>query len=146
MTSLPDLAVVALLVLPLAAAGAAKAPVHVEPLIVVRPVCYDGDTCTIDVPAWPIFFKRMPVRLRGLDAPEIGARCEAERVMALRARARLRTLVAGAKRLDLVAVERDKYFRLLATMRADGVDIAAVLIGEGLARHYSGGTRTSWCP
>ncbi|MEE8448005.1 MAG: hypothetical protein V3S39_00085 [Thermodesulfobacteriota bacterium] len=34
--------------------------------------CYDGDTCTFDIPyVHPLLGKRIAVRFRGIDTPEI---------------------------------------------------------------------------
>lgn len=130
------------------AVGRGNAETPASPaVVVVRPTCHDGDTCTVDIPGWPpIIGQRMPVRLRGLDAPEIRGACDKERELAVRARDRLRALMQGARRIELREVGRDKYFRLLARVTADGADVAHVLITEGLARRYSGGVRRGWCP
>jgi endonuclease YncB( thermonuclease family) len=51
-----------------------------------------------------------------------------------------------AKRIELVDLRRDKYFRVLAGIRADGRDVARQLIEAGLAVPYAGGTKTAnWC-
>jgi endonuclease YncB( thermonuclease family) len=101
-------------------------------------------------------------RLVGFDTPESGlqARCEAERALAARATFRLRQLVAGGGlRLERVpcacrkgteGTQRCNYGRLCGVLRAGGRDVAAIMIGEGLAREYiCSGTRCprrqSWC-
>ncbi len=41
---------------------------------------------------------------------------------------------------------RDKYFRIDARVLADGQDLADLLISQGLAVPYDGGTKTAdWC-
>ena len=108
--------------------------------------CYDGDTCTVTIPGvHPVIGDRIAIRLRGLDSPEMRGRCEAESRQARAARDYLQALLKRASRIDLLAVERGKYFRLVATLMADGVDVAQALILRGLARPYSGGRRLSWC-
>ena len=43
-------------------------------------------------------------------------------------------------------MRRDKYFRILAGIRADGRDVGRMLIEAGLAVQYDGGTKTAnWC-
>lgn len=105
----------------------------------------DGDTLRVRVRLWPNgLVAEEPVRLAGLDAPELRGQCESERAAARRARARLAEL-AGI-RVVLRAVSRDKYGRLLARVETpDGRDLAARLIAEGLARAYAGGARAGWC-
>lgn len=96
----------------------------------------DGDT---------IVHRGETIRLRGLDAPEIHGRCEAEARLAIRARDRLAVLLAGGFRV--FPAGRDRYGRVLAVVRdARGRDVAQVLIAEGLARPYDGrGPRAGWC-
>ena len=105
----------------------------------------DGDTVRIN---------QESVRLVGFNTPETrGAACEAERALGYRAKERLRQLIdqASTIRLDYEttragSLSRDQYRRLLAVLLLDGRDVGAVLIGEGLARAYSGRTaRGSWC-
>lgn len=109
--------------------------------------CYDGDTCTFTIPdVHPLLGERIGVRIRGIDAPEIRGKCEAEKALARVARDRLRALFAEAVRIDLVNVSRGKYFRIIADVEADGINVADILLQEGLGRGYSGEARESWCP
>jgi micrococcal nuclease len=96
----------------------------------------DGDT---------IVHQGQTIRIMGLDAPEVHHRCPAEKELAERARARLAELLA-----DGFTVERhghDRYGRVLAVVfDARGMNVAHVLIQEGLARRYNGrGPRELWC-
>jgi endonuclease YncB( thermonuclease family) len=101
-------------------------------------------------------------RLIGFDTPERGdlARCARERTLAQQAKQRLQQLVgSGQVTLQRVAcackpgtegTSRCNYGRLCATLRADGQDVGAILIREGLAHSYvCSGTgcprRRSWC-
>ena len=85
------------------------------------------------------------VRVIGLDAPEMRARCPVERALAVVARDRLAKLVEAG--VTLRPRGRDRYRRLLAVvLDSRGHDVAAVLVGEGLARPYDGhGRRQGWC-
>lgn len=85
------------------------------------------------------------IRLIGLDAPELRARCDREWHAARASRARLQQLVAGGVQLERRGT--DRYRRTLAIARTrDGRDVAMVMIGEGHARAYSGrGRRGGWC-
>jgi endonuclease YncB( thermonuclease family) len=113
----------------------------------------DGDTVRV---------RGQVYRLVGFDAPESGsqARCAAERLLAERATARLRQLVArGPLQFEPVAcscpagtegTRRCNYGRLCAMLSADGRDVGAIMIAEGLARRYvCSGTRCpprqGWC-
>ncbi len=107
---------------------------------------YDGDTITVDINGWPpIIGDDISIRVRGLDTPEIRGKCDTEKEMAQNARNRLQQLLEASELITLVDYERGKYFRLVATVMADGKDVAETLIGEGLARPYDGGKREGWC-
>lgn len=110
---------------------------------VVRVV--DGDTLVVRARIWPGQVVETAVRLAGIDAPERHGACAAERALAERAALRLAEL-AGS-RVRLTAVVPDKFGgRVRASVEAaDGRDIDASLIGEGLARAYAG-RRRGWCP
>ena len=85
------------------------------------------------------------IRIIGLDAPELRGQCRAERRLAERARDRLAELV-DTDDIEIIRSARpDKYRRTLAIIRADGQDVARVLIQEGLARVYNGERRNGWC-
>ena len=106
---------------------------------------YDGDTITVRVASWPPIFSNMSFRLRGFDAPELRGGCERARALAGRAKRRLSRLIHEATTVSLRDIERGKYFRLVATVYADGIPVSLVLIDAGLARPYDGGARESWC-
>jgi micrococcal nuclease len=112
--------------------------------------CYDGDTCTItlsDPFLPPVLGERIPVRLAGIDTPELRGDCAAEISAAYQARDLLRAHIAQAVRIDLVGAERDKYFRLRGRLIADGQDLSALLLHSGLAVPYNGGARQpTHCP
>jgi len=106
----------------------------------------DGDTFEARVRIWPGMEITTRVRLRGIDAPELHARCDAEQVKALAARDALARLLAEGA-VGIARVGQDKYGgRVDADVStARTPDVAAVLLGGGYARRYSGGRRESWC-
>lgn len=100
--------------------------------------------------------------LVGFNTPETGgnAQCASEHAVGLQAAARLRQLVAqGGAELERVpcacrpgteGTRACNYGRLCGVLRVQGRDAGAILIAEGLARHYRcSGTncppRGSWC-
>lgn len=86
---------------------------------------HDGDTITVlDADK-----AQHRVRLEGIDAPEIG------QPFGTVARDRLAALVKG-KSVTLHAHGRDRYGRTLATVDAEGRDVATQLVTEGLSWHY----------
>lgn len=108
---------------------------------------YDADTITVnlkDLP--PVFGEELGIRVAGIDAPEIRGRCAQEEQLALQARDRVRELLEQAQQIDLVDMERDKYFRVVAKVNVDGRDLSQLLLEEGHAVIYDGGTKSKdWC-
>lgn len=86
------------------------------------------------------------MRLRGIDTPELNARCSEEYRMAETARDALRRVLAeGDVRIAQVAI--DKYGgRVLADVSTRATsDVSAALLAAGHARAYAGGRRENWC-
>lgn len=103
----------------------------------------DGDTVLVLAMPWPDQHVRVAVRLRGIDAPEMKAKCPREREAAERARAALADLAGDAGVVALYNVSGGKYFgRVLADMVTPaGVDIGPELMARGLVAAYDGGKR-----
>lgn len=114
---------------------------------VVKPVkVYDGDSFKVDIEHWPALIgKSMDIRLKGADAPSYKAECKRERELAQQATNFTLKFLTGATTVELVDVEKDQYFRLLARVQADGKDLSTALINAGLAKPYEGGQIKSWC-
>ena len=107
---------------------------------------YDGDTFRVDVAEiHPLIGQNMPIRLRGVDTPEIRAKCDQEKALAIKARDFVRDLLANAETILLENIDRGKYFRIVADVSVDGVDLGSTLIENGLGRPYDGGKKESWC-
>ncbi len=108
--------------------------------------CHDGDTCTVELPALPSVFRRIEVRFRGIDAPELHGRCPQEIAKAEAAKAIVSSVLAQAKSIRLEQVHRDKFFRLNAYVIADGRNLSKELLALGYAVEYWGrGTKQDWC-
>ena len=115
-----------------------------HPAEVVRVL--DGDTFEARVRIWPGMEVTTRVRLRGIDAPEMHARCEDERAKAIAARDALaRILNEGT--VGIARIGQDKYGgRVDADVStARTTDVSAALLERGVARRYDGGRRQSWC-
>lgn len=109
---------------------------------------YDGDTITVNIPRLPaVFGERIGIRVRGVDTPEIRAKCDNEKYLAIRARNYVRNLLENATKIDLINPERGKYFRIVADVRYDGADLKDSLLEMGYAVRYDGGRKSNpWCP
>ena len=127
---------------PLAAPASARGGTH--PAEVLRVI--DGDTFEARVHVWPGLDITTKIRLRGIDAPELKARCPAERSMAEAARDALRDMLAEGA-VGISAVTPDKYGgRVVADTATRSVaSVSAELEAKGLARRYGGGRRLGWC-
>jgi endonuclease YncB( thermonuclease family) len=111
---------------------------------VVRVV--DGDTLAVRAQVWLGQQVTTLVRLAGIDAPELAGGCAAERDMGGRARRALKRL--AGRGVILHDLRFGKFAgRIVARVHAaDGRDLAAALIAQGLARPFKGGRRGGWCP
>ena len=102
----------------------------------------DGDTFMIDIPNIPdVFGKNIAVRIRGIDTPELNDKREDIRKISIQARDELERLLLNAKKITLYNLGRDKYFRLLASVKADNIEVSEYLIKKGLAKKYNGGKK-----
>lgn len=106
-----------------------------KPVKVLRVV--DGDTLIVRLPMW----RRLRVRMLGLDAPEMKDKRPAVRKIAKQAKMRLMELVKGGAMIrpkdGYACAFRDKYRRVLAVLlvqeNGKWIDAASKLVSEGLA-------------
>ena len=107
---------------------------------------YDGDTFRVDIDSLPpIVGKNIPIRLNGVDTPEIRGKCQYEKDLAIKARDFVRNKLANAKEIKLNHLQRGKYFRVVANVMVDGVSLEKELLENKLAYKYTGGKKSSWC-
>ena len=102
----------------------------------------DGDTFIINIPNIPdVFGKEIAVRIRGIDTPELNDKREEIRKISIQAKEELEKLLTSGEKIILYNLGRDKYFRLLASVKVDNVDIAEHMIKKGLAKEYDEGKK-----
>ena len=105
---------------------------------------YDGDTITIasslPIPNAPMY--RFPVRLRGIDAPEMKGKSEDEKRAAKISQKALEDLILH-KNVTLKNVETEKYGRILADVFFDDVNLSKFMLKNNYAVEYDGGTKKS---
>jgi micrococcal nuclease len=109
---------------------------------------YDADTITVEISdVHPLLGHEAQVRVNGIDAPEVRTKDACEAKAADSARLRAKEILTAAKRIDLLNVAKDKYFRILADVFVDGFSLADILLKEGLAVSYDGGRKeiVKWC-
>lgn len=64
--------------------------------------------------------------------------------IAIKAKEELEKLLLNSKNITLYNLDRDKYFRLLASVKVGNIDVAEYMIKKGLAKSYDGCVKTSW--
>ena len=107
---------------------------------------YDGDTFRVNIDSLPpLIGKNIPVRLEGVDTPEINGKCQHEKDLALEARDFVRSKLSNAVEILLNDLQRGKYFRIVAKVYIDGVSLEEELLQNGLAYQYNGGKKSNWC-
>jgi len=105
----------------------------------------DGDCFVCDVDEWPpVIGRRVPIRIAGIDAPELDDTRPAARALAYRAKRFLETKLKQASLVELRNIRRGKYFRLNAEVYVDGHSLARLLLEHGLALPYEGGKKPAF--
>ena len=120
----------------------------------------DGDSIVCVVPVLGSYFK-FPIRLKGIDTPELRSKDPAMRERAVRAREFLIDALVPGRVSDkhsvrehlnenvvlvyLNCAKNDKYGRVLADVyvhASDVMSVSSALIQNGLAHVYDGGAKT----
>jgi endonuclease YncB( thermonuclease family) len=93
----------------------------------------DGDTIRVAIGIWPDE-EVTAIRVRGVDTPELKARCPEEHALAQKAKAFTAGFLPAGSIVILRKIKADKYRgRYDADVqRSDGRELAAALIGAGL--------------
>jgi endonuclease YncB( thermonuclease family) len=111
---------------------------------------YDADTITIasKLPYKDSPIYRLPVRLNGIDAPEMKGKdiSDEEKEAAKLARDYVANLVLD-KIVKLKNIETEKYGRILADVYIDNINLNELLLNERYVVKYDGGHKvkpTSW--
>ena len=108
---------------------------------------YDGDTIGVSLDLGLSIRVKASCRLLGIDTPELRTKNAAEKKLGYEARDRVRGLILKQWVTLHSVAKPDKYGRLLVQVWTDEkVCINELLVAEGLARAYDGGTRLPWFP
>lgn len=127
-------------------APAAKAPtVPASALMRAKfPICKSGKRVTCVVDGDTVWFKGEKMRLRGVNAPEVGdPNCRKEARLAAKATKRLQKIL-NANAWSISRHGSDRYGRTLAEFHIGHGTAGDILIREGLA-HKWGGYKRGWC-
>lgn len=109
----------------------------------------DGDTFVINVKNIPdVFGEEIAVRIRGIDTPELNDERDEIQKISIQAKEELERLLYSGEKVVLYDLGRDKYFRLLASVKVGDIDIAEYMtltvgrrLERGLAKKYDGGKK-----
>ena len=105
----------------------------------------DGDTIKVNIEhIHPLIGESISVRLAGIDTPEIHSRDPALRERAQQAKAFTEEALKNADRILLKNMRRGKYFRILAEVHIDGINLTDKLLEAGHGVPYFGGKKPSW--
>ena len=104
---------------------------------------YDGDTFKINLNcSLAVYCEKVPVRVRGVDTPEIKGKTEREKKLAQKAKEFAKEFLSQEP-INLSNCSRDKYFRLLCDVKnGQGKSLAQELIKRNLGYSYDGGTKS----
>ena len=106
---------------------------------------YDGDTFRCDVEGWPpILGDNISIRVNGIDTPEMKDKRPHVKALAIKARDHVRQRLRGASVIELRNIQRGKYFRVVADVYVDEVNLGEELIFLGLAYEYHGDRKQDW--
>lgn len=106
----------------------------------------DGDTFDARVALWPGLELDTRVRLRGIDAPERHAHCDAELQRAEAATKALRAMLSEGN-VAIFNIGPDKYGgRIVADVSTRQTpNVSSALVSAGHVRVYLSGRRRGWC-
>lgn len=113
---------------------------------------HDGDTFFINLKGLPpIFGHDLPVRVADMDAPELRSRCVTEslktreRAYGIQARDFFVGRLKHSEEIRIFNLRRDSFFRIVADVELDGVDLKKIMIEAGYAQTAVDGVITGWC-
>ncbi len=78
----------------------------------------------------------MPIRINGIDCPEMRDSNKKMRKLAERAKKFTKDRLEKAKVIKLRNMKRGRYFRIVADVEVDKKDLGKMLVKEGLAEKY----------
>ena len=89
---------------------------------------YDGDTIVVDLPCEDTLYCRsLSVRIKGIDTPELRAKCAKEKEQAIAARNFTRSFLEG-KEVRLTDCSRGKFFRISCNVYVKDKNLAQQLL------------------
>lgn len=105
---------------------------------------YDGDTFFCNIPYLHFLIgSNISVRIRGIDTAEIRGGTAETKALAQKSKEALIKLFEN-RTITLYNLNRDKYFRILADVKADDIEVKEYMVKNGYAKKYDGDKKESW--
>ena len=143
--TLPIIAVCLLVLAWFAGTKARKPECYGDAIVTKVTSVYDGDTFRCNIKEYPpIIGENIPIRIKGIDTPELRDKRKEVKELAYKARDFTVRKLRIARVVKLKNMERGKYFRILAEVEVDGNSLGQQLLANGLAKPYFGGKKPSW--
>jgi len=106
----------------------------------------DGDTFKVKAEIWPDITVETSIRINGIDTPEKGWRGKCKEEKKLGARATKWAKENLPEKVLICNIKNGKYAgRVVADVFINEDKYADLIIAEGLAKPYDGGTKSDWC-
>ncbi|EPE37189.1 nuclease (plasmid) [Candidatus Photodesmus katoptron] len=108
---------------------------------------FDGDTFRANIHnVHSLIGNKIPIRVAGIDTPEIRGKCKKEKTLAKLAKQFTVNFLNSKDIIELRNVKRGKYFRIVADVYVGNKNLSEYLIHSGLAVYYDGGVKSkNWC-
>ena len=118
------------------------APAHSENFKdVILVSVLNENTIQVKLPGIHIFHDaNLSVRIRGMTTPPARPECQPEQDFPLEGVSQLNLILLEANVIDLIDVERWKYYWVIASVQADGIDVTHILfeMGGGVEKLVAG--------
>ena len=100
---------------------------------------YDGDTMTVNIPGvHPLFGNEIGIRVRGIDTLEIRVKYPFVKQKVKETKTLIEGILNHANTITFHDIEREKYFRIVASVIVDGQNLSDLLLAKKLVVPYDG--------
>ena len=94
---------------------------------------------TVNIPGvHPLFGNEIGIRVRGIDTLEIRIKYPFEKQKVKETKTLIEGILNRANKITLHDIEREKYFRIVASVIVDGQNLSDLLLAKKLAVPYDG--------
>lgn len=95
----------------------------------------DGDTIVVNIPCFPpIIGDNIKIRFRGIDTPELRSSDPSQKYRAYQAKELVDSILKHTTIIELRNIERGSFFRVVADVYVDGININSYIIKANLLK------------